>query len=161
MDFWKLLVLYLLMCSSCRLHKTAKVDFCQNSPDKLLLRDLRLSRGSGILHKFDDFLEACEIAIRSNRVLVDYVSKLNPVLGFMALYGSLEKHHGKGEIVLPWKFGNFFNLSNFEFNVQYKNVSSVRSSISSVISFRVFCRVITRPVDSNLAQLQVFKKGQV
>ncbi len=136
MDLWQSLSLFLLFFSPCRLHKTAILDFCQNSQDKLFLRDIVLPNGSGLLHKFDDFMQACEMAIRSNRVLVDYIPKLSPVLGFRALYGNLEKYHGRRDIVVPWTFGNFFNLSKFDFDVQYKNVSfALRVFVTFLLHF--------------------------
>ena len=101
---------------------SASLDFCQNSKNKLLFIDGRLKPGSGILHKFNDFLKAVEVAVKSDRILVDFIPKLNPRLGFIALYGPLEKYYSEKEVITPWKFGNFFNLSQLTFSIKYSNV---------------------------------------
>ena len=54
---------------------SAKLPYCQNENRFLLFTDPISS--AGLLHKLDDFLSVCEIAIRTNRTLVDYSAKLS------------------------------------------------------------------------------------
>ena len=54
----------------------SKLDLCQSTNRFITFRDVN-DGGSGLLHKFDDFLRACIIAIRTDRTLIDYAPGLN------------------------------------------------------------------------------------
>ena len=102
------------------LHKglTNPIEFCQNTSDRFILFHDVSSRGSGLNHKVSDFYHACILAIKTNRILVDFPALLTPKHN-----RDIEGHERNGKektsnstgAARQWYFSNFLDLHNWQF----------------------------------------------
>ena len=86
---------------------------CQSSSDFLLFKDKKES--GGLLHKVEDFLKAMEIAVMTNRTLVDFAPGLRTLHNNDIAGNKREDKIEKWE--LAWKFGHWFDLENIVYKV--------------------------------------------
>ena len=106
------------------------LSFCQTSENKLVYKDIKTYQVSGLLHKFDDFLQACKTAVITNRILVDFSPSLKhrqTIHHPDAIKDAVKSHPNNF-----WKFGHLFNITTIKLKIKYGNVSQ-KSSFSSLI----------------------------
>ena len=132
-----------LISKQLRVASDSHIKPCQSTNRFITFRDIN-DIGSGLLHKFDDFLWACDVAIRTDRTLVDYAPRLTgkhlgeEFLSAASTGKGLEqptggKHKGMSEAEMTirrkfmpgWKIGHFFNISQMIYTLEYANVSYV------------------------------------
>lgn len=85
------------------------LPYCQRNDHYITFHDVN-PRGSGYFHKLVDFENACEIAIKTNRTIVDFTAS------FMGSHAGVQQHDSQGNplhFVLGWTFGMFMDLNQF------------------------------------------------
>ena len=91
---------------------------CQSSVDFLIFKDL--AKSGGLLHKIDDFINAMQLAVRTNRTLVDFAP------GLRHFHNHDVEGQRRKDVVqaweLFWKFGHFFDLENIFYEVKTEQV---------------------------------------
>ena len=98
--------------------KLPDYPYCQRSDQFLVFKDVS-GRGSGFLHKSEDFLNAWAYAIWYNRTLVDYTPSLTSMHSIDSFGRKIEHDGASG-----WSFGMFFDMHNVIVELQSENVST-------------------------------------